>query len=128
MLNVHVCRINQKNNIGCTWLLPPCPYLSQRSFPVSAVLPRPSGHPLCLCPVGCTRVTSWHLKRGGKLWWKRWENEQTTRKKKTAVISSVSQYPQTKFHVPVSNFSLFSYATALSSTMNPFFGDDSWEN
>lgn len=50
------------------------------------------------------------------------------KKKKTAVISSVSQYPQTKFHVPVSNFSPFSYATALSSTMNPFFGDDSWEN
>lgn len=42
------------------------------------------------------------------------------KKKQPSVISSVSQHPQTQFYIPISNFSPFSYATALFSTMSPF--------
>lgn len=74
--SLHPCRINQIRSTRCRWLFLPCYYLSQRSFPTCAVFPGPSGHPLCSCPVGCTRVTSWHLRTGGKHWWP--ENTRTT--------------------------------------------------
>lgn len=114
--NLHTCRINHTGNARCRQLFLLCRYLSQRSFPACAVFPGPSGHPLCSCPVGCTRVTSWHRRTGGKHWWQ--ENTKTASSHQLwASIHRYSFTSQVQTSVP------FSYASTLSSTISPFFSD-----